>query len=152
MSFVEAVRTCLFHKYFDFRGRASRAEYWWFFLFTVLVEAPAGHFGVHVLSVLTAGLFVPTMAATVRRLHDTDRSGRWLLLYASGWLMSLPESYLEWAGGIAELILFVAFLITGLVFFWFMVEKGDAWENRYGPNPAPDTVLGLTGPASRSKA
>ena len=152
MTPVEAVRTCLFRKYFDFRGRAPRPEYWWFFLFSVLVERLANQFDIRVVSILlSAGLFLPSMAVAVRRLHDTGRSGWWLLLWAPGRVFALLADYLEWAGWIANLILLVVVSIPGLVFLWFMVQKGDAWENRYGPNPAPDTVLGLTGSAPRSK-
>lgn len=76
-------------KYADFTGRASRPEYWWFYLATIIVYV--------VLSIITSllgggtilrlvslainlGLVVPVIAAGIRRLHDTDRSGWWLLV------------------------------------------------------------------------
>ena len=132
MSFVEAVSTCLFRKYFEFRGRASRAEYWWFVVFGVSVNVAAAVAGIRPLSYLvTALLVVPQMAVTVRRLHDTNRSGWWILLYVAGWIPGVGF----WVG-----------LMPGLVMLWFMIQKGDASDNRYGPNPAPDAVLGLSGP------
>ena len=69
---VTAVKTC-FKKYFDFKGRARRSEFWWFALFVVIVSS--------VLSYL-AGLAVviPELSALTRRLHDTNRSGWWVAL------------------------------------------------------------------------
>src|SRR5438105_1672321 len=87
MSFSESVRTCL-RKYADFNGRASRPEYWWFFLFSfvtffvsdmvaVAAKAPA----LAVLPFLFLfGLFLPLLSAAVRRLHDTRRSGWYYLM------------------------------------------------------------------------
>jgi uncharacterized membrane protein YhaH (DUF805 family) len=80
MTFGESVETC-----FDFNGRASRSEYWWFFLFcalvylgAVVVDATADSSVWFVLAILA--LFFPITAAAVRRLHDTARSGWWWFL------------------------------------------------------------------------
>lgn len=94
MTFSDAVSTCL-RKYAVFSGRAGRPEFWWFFLFTFLVsiaaalldavmgldfdaEATGGSGVFQLLS--TLALFVPSLAVNVRRLHDTGRSGWWLLI------------------------------------------------------------------------
>ena len=148
MGFVEAVRTCLFGKFFQFRGRAPRAEYWWFVVFVSV--------GVGVLDVLGGPALantvfvvttVPLLAVTARRLHDTDRSTWWLLLDAPGWLFfQVLEDYLDSVGEGATLVLLLVAAISSLIMFWFMVEKGDAWDNRYGPTPTPDAVLGLSRP------
>lgn len=151
MGFLEAVKTCLFRKYADFRGRASRAEYWWFLLFEVVVtmavpvwygprlfDFPAMLFEpVIAATVIGAALVVPHVAVTVRRFHDTDRSGWWALLYLVDWIPGVGW----WIG-----------LITTLVLLWFLIQKGDAGENRYGPNPNPDSMLGLTGSPPRTEA
>jgi uncharacterized membrane protein YhaH (DUF805 family) len=89
MDFQEAVRVC-FAKYVDFEGEASRSEFWWFFLFTGVVS-----FALALVSNKLSGLFslavlVPLIAVTVRRLHDTNRSGWWMLicfLPVVGWLI-----------------------------------------------------------------
>jgi uncharacterized membrane protein YhaH (DUF805 family) len=89
MEFQEAVRVC-FAKYVDFEGEASRSEFWWFFLFTGVVS-----FALAVVSNKLSGLFslavlVPFIAVTVRRLHDTNRSGWWVLIWflpVVGWLI-----------------------------------------------------------------
>lgn len=82
-------------RYAQFTGRASRSEFWWFQLFIMIVSIPlyllsfyAGYSGSRGLAMVSTGLSVvmwlvfalPCIAATIRRLHDTDRSGWWLLL------------------------------------------------------------------------
>lgn len=89
---VEAVKTCL-KKFFDFTGRTRRSEYWWFFLFTIIVSSvfsflsgfhPAfTYIGLLCSLVLT----IPQLAALTRRLHDTSHSGWWVLLYGLGILL-----------------------------------------------------------------
>lgn len=86
MDFAQAVKTCL-NKYANFSGRAQRSEYWYFFLFMVIVNIVASVldsiiFGDMPLLYLiaTLALIVPSIAAGARRLHDTDKSGWWLLL------------------------------------------------------------------------
>ena len=89
MGLQEAVRTC-FAKYFDFEGEASRPEFWWFFLFVGVVN-----FALAVVSHTLSGvfglvIFVPLLAVTVRRLHDANRSGWWLLSWfvpIVGWIV-----------------------------------------------------------------
>ncbi len=82
-------------RYAQFSGRASRSEFWWFQLFIVIISIPlyvlsfyAGYTGSSTLALVVSGLsvvlwlavIVPLIAVTVRRLHDTDRSGWWYLL------------------------------------------------------------------------
>lgn len=80
VSFLEAVRV-VFSKYADFEGRAGRAEFWWWMLFTLLVAAALNVFSVipvgdgasigSILSGLWAiGTLMPTLAVGVRRLRD----------------------------------------------------------------------------------
>lgn len=79
MNFEDAIRTC-FTKYADFNGRASRGEYWWFVLFSVLAMVAASVLGRALPAFVVLGMFLPMLAAGVRRLHDTDRSGWWMLI------------------------------------------------------------------------
>jgi uncharacterized membrane protein YhaH (DUF805 family) len=119
MTFPEAVRTCL-SKYADFSGRARRSEYWWFFLFTVIVSIVAGIIdgvvgsdvanGYGVVTIIVAlALLLPSLAVSARRLHDTGKSGWWILL------------------GIIPLVGFIVLLV-----FYVQDSHGD---NKYGPNP-----------------
>ncbi|MDE6264257.1 MAG: DUF805 domain-containing protein [Paramuribaculum sp.] len=84
LTFQDAVKR-VFNKYAEFNGRASRAEFWWFILFTFIVSAVLG-----ILSAITGwgvfnyinGLFelaviIPTLAVSWRRLHDIGKAGGW---------------------------------------------------------------------------
>lgn len=109
-------------KYAVFQGRARRSEYWFFVLFNVLisialtvVDVVLGTFdaetGVSLLSALySLAVLIPSIAVSVRRLHDTDRTGWWLLI---------------------ALVPLIG-LIVLLVFMFLDSEPGD---NKYGANP-----------------
>ena len=85
MTFSQAVST-VFSKYAVFTGRASRPEFWWFALFNVIASVVLGGvdkavFGREILSVVYGlGVLLPGLGVAIRRLHDTDRSGWWLLV------------------------------------------------------------------------
>ena len=87
MTFTTAVRTC-FQKYATFSGRARRSEYWWFQAFlalvvlagTMLVFLLRSEVPFYLTMVVAVGLVVPSISVTVRRLHDTSRSGWWYLI------------------------------------------------------------------------
>lgn len=67
------------------RGHVARAEYWWFLAFGVSVNVAGTVTGIRPLLYRAAALLVvPQTAVTVRRLHDTNRSGWWILLYLAG--------------------------------------------------------------------
>ncbi len=72
MGFGEAIKVC-FSKFADFDGRASQAEFWWFFLFTIIVSFVTYGFGCIV-------TLLPSLAVGSRRLHDTGHSGWFQLL------------------------------------------------------------------------
>ena len=76
MPIVDAVKAC-HTKYADFNGRATRSEYWWFFLAVLLGSAAASLITLRVYSLAT---LLPMIAAGARRLRDTNRSGWWQLL------------------------------------------------------------------------
>ena len=126
MTLKEAVKICVGKKYADFSTRASRKEFWSFALFycflclamfmiSILVDVVFEHsfqmfrlmVGVSVIIALL--LMVPTYAVCVRRLHDTGRTGWWLLLY-----------FIPCIGAIALLIM--------------LCRKSDE-DNKYGPKP-----------------
>ena len=91
MSFIQSVETCL-KKYVDFNGKASRSEYWWFFLFNFLVVTVGAIADAILLGtssdstgiiqlLVTFGLLLPGLAVGARRLHDINKSGWWQLIY-----------------------------------------------------------------------
>lgn len=83
MDFVQAIKLCL-GQYATFSGRASRSEYWWFFLFQVLVMVVASMLGDVVYGLASLALLLPALAVGTRRLHDIGRTGWWQLLLLSG--------------------------------------------------------------------
>ncbi|MFD0981735.1 DUF805 domain-containing protein [Tropicimonas aquimaris] len=117
MKFQDAVRTCL-NKYAVFSGRARRPEYWWFALFNLIGSVVTQSldrmvFGpdMGVLGALWGlALLVPSIAVGVRRLHDLDKSGWWLL------------------------IALIPILGTLLLIYWF-IQPGTRGPNQYGPEP-----------------
>lgn len=83
---VQAIRSALTN-YVNFFGRARRSEFWWFALFAcvpaaILGATPRGSWGVGtaLVAIWYLALVVPSLAVQVRRLHDTGRSGLWLLV------------------------------------------------------------------------
>ncbi|MFN4119731.1 DUF805 domain-containing protein [Acidovorax sp.] len=83
MDFVSAVKSC-FAQYAGFSGRASRSEFWWFFLFQVIVLIIASVLGDIVNLLVSLALLLPALAVGARRLHDIGRSGWWQLLVLTG--------------------------------------------------------------------
>ncbi len=79
MTFQESIKTCL-TKYVDFVGRASRSEYWWFVLFNIGLSVVVSLVSQNLGYLVSLALFLPGLAAAVRRLHDTNRSGWWMLI------------------------------------------------------------------------
>lgn len=140
MSFAEAIKTC-FNKYATFSGRARRSEYWRFCLFVWLCyfgvaflvglvvglcQAMTGFSQVseyagggitaviaRVMIIVSAVFLLPSLAVQVRRLHDTGRSGWWIIL---------------------GLIPCVS-VVGGIVLLVFYLLDSDPDENEYGPSP-----------------
>ena len=158
MGFKEAVRTGL-RKWITFSGRASRSEYWWFYLGTVFLtlgvialwaipfliivliigDGLGGAVGGFLVwpVVIVAGLaslwiYIALMSALVRRLHDRNLSGWWLLAY-------IGLSFMAGASGVISpvlaLILNVVSIIAALALFVVTVLRGTPGDNRYGPDP-----------------
>ncbi len=79
MTLLEALQVCV-AKYADFSGRATRAEYWWFFLAVVIGSAAASTVNPALCTLFSIATLLPLIAVGTRRLHDTNRSGWWQLL------------------------------------------------------------------------
>lgn len=83
MSFTESIKTCL-SKYATFSGRATRAEYWWFWLFTFVVTFAAAFLDVYaetgevIMRIAQIAFLLPSLAVGVRRCHDSNHSGWWI--------------------------------------------------------------------------
>jgi uncharacterized membrane protein YhaH (DUF805 family) len=134
MGFMGAVRSG-FSNYVNFSGRARRSEYWYWVLFAVIVAiiaiyldmryfpewvtasaavaegtASAQATGGPITALVGLGLFLPGLAVTVRRLHDTDRRGWWILL------------------GLIPIIGIIVLIV-------FYCTAGTPGPNRFGPDP-----------------
>jgi uncharacterized membrane protein YhaH (DUF805 family) len=115
MDFKQAVTICL-RKYVDFSGRAGRAEFWWFVLFTVIVGVVTGMINDYLAALVNLALLLPSIAVGSRRFHDVDKSG-WFQLV---WLVPL----LGWA-----------------VAIYFLAQPSTP-PNKYGTGPelGPDVA------------
>jgi uncharacterized membrane protein YhaH (DUF805 family) len=124
--FIEALK-----KYAVFSGRSRRKEYWYFVLFVtiisivlniidVLIGTYTRSSGVGLLSsIFGLAVLIPSIAVTVRRLHDIDRTGWWVLI-------SLVP------------------LVGWIVLLVFNVQDGTPGSNRYGPDPKAASLEGST--------
>jgi len=132
-NFGSAVMACL-EKFMIFRGRASRAEFWWFFLAWLIASVIAAILELilrtNMISVGVQVAFVlPILAAGARRLHDTDRPGYYLAMP----LLSVPF-YLfgpQYWG--------MAFLFLEALLLLLLALPGQRGPNRYGPDPRDET-------------
>lgn len=194
MSFGQAVKTC-FKKYFDFKGRARRSEYWWFNLFNFIVTFiwsliasfisiaivfrplntatdineynPLMYIIIMLLITIIPLIFlyITQYAVMTRRLHDTGRSGWWIVLsFATGigylvtyFMAIMPilsrigddENYVPTtqfqvvaetfqsspALAVFMCIFALAALIVSLAILVFTIQDSDRGENKYGPSP-----------------
>lgn len=143
MNFQQSVKTCLGPKYlFAFNGRASRSEFWWFMLFIGLVNFCAGilfsFFPAGLAAALSLGislaLFPANLGVTVRRLHDRNLRGWWLLLP----LLSLVPFALGAAISQTNSILATAMCLIYLI---ILCMPGQPAPNRFGPPPVDATSM-----------
>jgi uncharacterized membrane protein YhaH (DUF805 family) len=89
MTFQESIKVC-FQKYADFNGSASRPEYWWFFLFLFIAGLVLSFVNPIVNGIFSLATLIPSFAVGARRLHETNRSGWWQLLWlvpVVGWIV-----------------------------------------------------------------
>lgn len=138
MSFIESIKTCLTKKYFSFSGRASRSEFWFFYLFiligyiicfTLIMAVSLKLFWLMVVFML--GIMIPALAVTARRLHDINKSGWFQLLpYPAGILERIFASSSE---GLEILFITIG---LGLYIYLFILycTDGDKKNNRFGKN------------------
>ena len=133
MGFTDAVKNCVRNNYLGFSGRASRSEYWWFMLFLQIVpivgyvlvfayiSVALGEEGatmsfetlmnlLSLPSLVTLAFVLPALSVSVRRLHDTGKSG-WMLL-----ITLIP-------------------CIGLILWLVWMIEDGQAHDNAYGSVP-----------------
>jgi len=111
ISFSDAI-SLAFKNYVNFKGRSTRAEYWWFFLFTFTLSAITEAIDVFsslgiMSTIFSLIVFMPSLTVGVRRLHDINKSGWWILMW------------------------FVPIVGWGLLIFWY-TRRSDEKINMYG--------------------
>ena len=174
MGFADAIRTC-FRKYATFSGRAPRSEYWWFALFCFLGSLGAGildnalfgtgtfetsmgsgRAGFHAQSngplgaIFGLAAFLPAVAAGWRRMHDSGRSGLYLLYPLivivgiatfTGFVGGLSHMWgvagdpMAGAPGLVVGLAVLVFILSPLLVVWWLTRPTQPGSNQYGPNP-----------------
>ena len=161
-----------FKRYFDFSGRSSRSEFWWYTLLIFVVQFIIGiidaatfdpwsydSFRFIDLISLIWGIFsfIPSLAVSVRRLHDINRTGLWLLLWVGLYILAIVLFILgialsferEFGGAGLSYILGVVMILGTIVWsiVWYCLPPVDL-ENRFGPNPLLRSASSPSSPAS----
>ncbi len=142
MSFIDAVLTC-FAKSFSISGRASRAEYWWFFLFRFIIllimvlsvyislisEAYSYNWGTtKVIGIIYLLTILPGVSSAVRRLHDVGISGNALFVLVLPSVFSFCIFSYDW---FISIVVFLSFY--GMIAI-LLLSDSEA-NNKYGPTP-----------------
>lgn len=161
-------------RYAEFSGRSRRTEYWMFFLFQMLLGvafwvllaivgggalmtggdptamAAAGGAAMIIFALyglVSLALIIPAIAVTVRRLHDTNRTGWWVLAPIAGYVLMFIGGIMAAGspdnpglGGILALVGGLAVLVLALVLLVFMFLEGTRGPNNYGPDPKGEAL------------
>ena len=138
MNFKNAIKTCLKDKYANFKGRASRSEFWFFYLFLVIGYAItistifiSIKLFIGTMSIFVLAMIIPSLAVTVRRLHDINKSGWFILL-------PLPFDIMGRVLEESSAVLSLVFLVISLGLYIYLLvlycTDGDKKNNRFGKN------------------
>jgi uncharacterized membrane protein YhaH (DUF805 family) len=132
MNFTEAIKSG-FQNYVNFSGRAARSEYWYWTLFSILMAIGSALIDFALFprlemspinTIVELALLLPGLAVSVRRLHDLDRTGWWLLIILTG---------------IGAIVLLV----------WFCM-RGTMGSNRFGPDSLDSANQPISPASARS--
>lgn len=154
MDFMTAIKTC-FSKYATFSGRARRSEFWFFVLFTAIVEFACSIlavipfvgvvFGILYL-IFALGILVPSLAVCTRRLHDAGHSGKFLIVYAVPFVIFFLMFKYLFSGGVTSLeglgiwtilmvILGITSFVLGIILLVRCCQDSKREENKWGKCP-----------------
>lgn len=152
-----------FRQYADFNSRARRSEFWWFslinFIFAMvlmvcwiapivkmgidpgeiddmeLVRATLGSPFLYLYLLYYIAVLIPSIAVTVRRLHDIGRSGFWYFLFLGGSLLGSIGSMFQETNTGLTILFYCASLAICIIFLVWMFTDSQYGENKWGPNP-----------------
>lgn len=172
MSFVDAIKTC-FRKYVTFSGRATRPEYWYFILFLFLgsmvasfldavlfglagIETGPGYAHARsngpIAALFHLATILPALAAGWRRMHDTGRSGLYLLYpvivmvgistfaaFSGAFGAFLPGNGgtppFEGLAAVIVMLTVIVLILSPFLVLWWLTRPSQPVSNQYGPNP-----------------
>jgi uncharacterized membrane protein YhaH (DUF805 family) len=133
MPLIEYYKLVVLQRYAKFDGRAGRPEFWWFVLANFLISIVLQLLGqasslFSVLGFIYAlGVFIPSLAVAIRRLHDTNKSGWWLLI------------------ALVPLVGFIVLIV-------FYATEGTRGPNNFGPPPVDPVAAGVSSPGGAPPA
>ena len=117
VTFGEAIKMALTQNYCNFSGRSSRSEFWWFYLFTLLISAAISLiFGAQTTTgeiingLFSLAILLPSLGLSIRRLHDIGRSGWWIFI------VLIP-------------------LVGWIIWIYWICKNSEMHPNQYGPVP-----------------
>lgn len=122
-----------FVNYADFKGRASRKEFWYFTLFNLVVSIFLAILNINLLIfIYFLIIFIPALSLSIRRLHDVNKSGWWVLPgvvinFFQDFIIKLIENKDPKA-----LFIIITFLVYGIWMLYLNLKKGDLFPNKYG--------------------
>ncbi len=120
-----------FINYANFKGRANRKEFWYFLLFNFLFTILFRILNIPILTfIYSLIIIVPLLSLNVRRLHDVNMSGWWLLPMIIFGL--IPQDIISEFFKTIGFIFVIPFLLYILFMFYLTIKKGDLLPNKYG--------------------
>ena len=152
VGFVTAVNSA-FVNFLNFSGRATRAEFWWYFLFLIMFGLVVGAAilvlplqnttSITLFGILALSVRVVLISLTFRRLHDRGRTGWWsaILIYGIAEnLLTLPVIFENYSSLVffalqVQQILYLPQMILVIVLIHFCAKQGQLGPNKYGPDP-----------------
>lgn len=154
LEFVDAMKKVYLKNYLNFKGRAGRAEFFWPWYFFAFIYASLISFlnvipflGTAVSIIVMLAVIIPNIALAVRRMHDINRSGFFVLfpyaglliaalLFVSAFSDAYSNPYASVSSEIVKILLGAVIGIAGsVVFLVLTLKNGDETENRFGPVP-----------------
>lgn len=147
---IETFRRTVAEHYVDFQGRTARREFWYYilayFVAYIVLAIVQSLFGSRLLTGLySLGLLLPGLGIAVRRLHDTGRSGWWLLIgVVPGFLLAIMAAAALMGGATKSGFLYTILLpiialgTLALLIYWY-AQPGDPGDNQFGPAPVEGT-------------
>ena len=164
MGFIQAIKS-VYSNYANFSGRASRSEFWYFFLFSFIISFimnfiegffnstipnvdnnfviftnPVIHFGITILLFFTIG--IPSAAVSCRRLYDVNKERYWLSPYIISVLLSIVLDAVSLMSGVLPMLAESLGIVLGIILLFYMpffificCKKGTQGSNRFGDDP-----------------